>query len=116
MDSVLTAIRTDRPEREHSQGVLAAFSNRQEGHGGAVILTGTAGDGKSYLCGQVWDAMGGSPKVWASNDVYFCLPINLGDRRFTLHVIRDLTALPDTDPGGATKAIGPASGSRHGFV
>ena len=87
-------------EHPLSLEVLAAFSNRQEGHGGAVILTGTAGDGKSYLCGQVWDAIGGSPEVWASNDVYFRLPINLGDRRFTIHVIRDLTALPDTDPGG----------------
>ena len=26
---------------------------------GAVVLTGTAGDGKSHLCGRVWRALGG---------------------------------------------------------
>jgi hypothetical protein len=85
-------------EHPLSRDVLAAFTERQEGHGGAVILTGTAGDGKSYLCYQVWEALGGSSQQWATNDIYFRVPVTLKGREFTLHVIRDLTPLPETDP------------------
>ena len=66
----------------------------------SVILTGTAGDGKSYLCGRVWQDLGGTAATWASDDVYFKLPLTLADRPVTLHVIRDLTALPEEDAYG----------------
>ena len=71
---------------------------------GATVLTGTAGDGKSNLCGQVWRAAGGSAETWASDEVYFAAAMP-GSAK-TLHVIRDLTALPARDPSGryASKA------------
>ena len=34
----------------------------------SVILTGTAGDGKTHLCRQVWKALNGDEKEWASDD------------------------------------------------
>lgn len=73
---------------------------------GAVVLTGTAGDGKSYLCGRVWEVLGGDASAWASNNVYFRMNVSAGGQPRTLHVIRDLTALPDHDPEGryATKS------------
>lgn len=80
--------------------VLSAFSERRPGHGGAIVLTGTAGDGKSYLCYKVWEALGGSPGDWAADDTYFRLPITIKGTPMTLHVIRDLTPLPDADPAG----------------
>lgn len=56
----------------------------------SVILTGTAGDGKTHLCGQVWEKLGGSGKVWHSEDPYISTPIP--GRSATLHVVRDLSA------------------------
>lgn len=72
----------------------------------STVLTGTAGDGKSHLCGRVWNHLGGDAKVWASDDIYFELPLDRCGRKLTLHVIRDLTALPEADPAGryASKA------------
>lgn len=59
----------------------------------SVVLTGTAGDGKTFLCGQVWERLGGDAKEWAGQDTHFKLKIKLpGGRRVTLHVVRDLSA------------------------
>lgn len=65
-----------------------------------IVLTGTAGDGKSHLCGKIWERLGGDASAWASDEIYFQLNASIGDRSFTLHVIRDLTALPDQDEHG----------------
>lgn len=65
-----------------------------------LVLTGTAGDGKSHLCSQVWHQLQGDPGLWASNDVYFQLKPTINGRTYTLHVIRDLTGMPDDDDGG----------------
>lgn len=78
--------------------VLSVFDGTSPPH--PIILTGTAGDGKSHLCGQIWQRLGGQPSAWASDDIYFQLAVTIGDRAFTLHVIRDLTALPDQDERG----------------
>jgi hypothetical protein len=77
--------------------VLSSFSAEAEPVA-AVVLTGTAGDGKSHLCGRVWSTLGGTSTEWASDNVYFQLPITFKGQPAILHVIRDLTALPDKDP------------------
>jgi len=84
--------------------VLAAFDTQTSPQ--SAILTGTAGDGKSHLCGRVWQALGGSAEEWATDEVYFQLPSTVGGQPTLVHVIRDLTALPDKDPKGryTTKA------------
>ena len=65
----------------------------------SVILTGTAGDGKTHLCRQVWENLGGSLKDWKSDDPYVMLTyqhVNKG--KVTVHVIRDLSAwVPQQD-------------------
>ncbi|MBC6606952.1 hypothetical protein H8B13_08995 [Hymenobacter sp. BT188] len=66
--------------------VLACFT---EGTMLSVILTGTAGDGKTHLCSKVWEAMQGDPATWQSNEAYISLTLPTGAR---LHVIRDLSA------------------------
>ncbi len=63
----------------------------------SVILTGTAGDGKSHLCGKIWSVLGGSEEQWNSDDVYHTLEIASDQGTMTVHVIRDLTALPPHD-------------------
>ena len=72
----------------------------------SIMLTGTAGDGKSHLCGRVWQTLGGPPEAWSSDDIYFQLPVAIQGREIVLHLIRDLTALPDYDSAGryASKA------------
>ena len=66
----------------------------------SVILTGTAGDGKSHLCGKIWAIMGGSEEQWNSDDVYYTLDVVRGNETLKVHVIRDLTALPYQDTKG----------------
>lgn len=59
----------------------------------SVILTGTAGDGKTHLCREIWTALEGDQNVWASNDPYLNIVISRGEgSEITLHVIRDLSA------------------------
>ena len=39
----------------------------------SVILTGTAGDGKTHLCRQVWKILKGDDKAWASDNPHLSL-------------------------------------------
>lgn len=71
----------------------------------SVILTGTAGDGKTHLCRQVWNRLGGDQAAWASDNPYLSLKSaypkdraawpNSNDRTLyrevTIHFIRDLS-------------------------
>lgn len=65
-----------------------------------VVLTGTAGDGKSHLCSRIWRALGGSAEEWETDEVYFQLNCTVGGQPSHVHFLRDLTALPDKDPKG----------------
>ncbi len=62
----------------------------------SVVLTGTAGDGKTHLCRRVWEAIGGDQVAWQSPSPYLSTPLpspgeaGVGVR--TLHVVRDLSA------------------------
>jgi hypothetical protein len=78
-ESVLDAFRADSPK---------ALS---------VIVTGTAGDGKSHLCARVWELIGGDAIDWASDDIYYVQQTTIAGRQITVHIIRDLTALPQQD-------------------
>jgi hypothetical protein len=111
-------LNTDPIEFEHPllQKVLAAFTERKAGHGGAIVLTGTAGDGKSYLCYKVWEALGGPLTEWAADDSYFRFPITLQGQQMTLHVIRDLTPLPEIDPAGRYSSKGDLLQSLSGSL
>lgn len=69
----------------------------------SVILTGDAGDGKTFLCGRVWERLGGDPIAWNGKSTHFQLvlpPSASHPDGLTLHVIRDLSAWvpPQGDP------------------
>ena len=57
----------------------------------SVILTGTAGDGKTHLCRQVWNELGGETDKWASDDPYLFLEKEYPTGKKKLHFIRDLS-------------------------
>lgn len=79
--------------------VLGVFRRESE-LPASIILTGTAGDGKSHLCGKIWQILGGDESQWASDDVYHTCAMRRGEVEVSLHVIRDLTAMPQMDPAG----------------
>jgi len=71
----------------------------------SVILTGTAGDGKTHLCRQVWKSLNGEETAWASDDPHLSLNFSYPEdrkswpdskdpglyRTVTVHFIRDLS-------------------------
>lgn len=67
----------------------------------SVVLTGTAGDGKSRLCGRVWQSLGGDERAWGFDDIYHQTRALIAGRERTVGIIRDLTALPELGPYGA---------------
>lgn len=82
------------------QAVLGAFVG-EAASSGVVVLTGTPGDGKSHLAAKIWEALRGDPGAWRSNEIYFTHSLQGHDGMpVRLHVIRDLTALPDEDAQG----------------
>lgn len=59
----------------------------------SVILTGTAGDGKTHLCRGIWERLGGDEHAWATDAAYLTTTIQPGaTSAMTIHVIRDLSA------------------------
>ena len=66
----------------------------------SVVLTGTAGDGKTHLCRQVWEAAGGDATSWQSEEPYLRTTLRQGYGGGPsedgcgpmLHVVRDLSA------------------------
>lgn len=91
-------------EHPFQDDVLACF-DRRSADPISVILTGTAGDGKTHLCRQVWEALSGDSSAWAADDPYLSIRKNYPlDRRtwpdsdnpelfreVTIHFIRDLS-------------------------
>ena len=59
----------------------------------SVIVTGTAGDGKTYQCRETWLALGGTAEEWDNAEKVKQLP--LGARE--LNVIRDLSEFQASD-------------------
>lgn len=90
---------------EHPIQSILVSSFTQTADPVSVILTGTAGDGKTHLCRQVWEALYGNEEEWASNNPYLTLEISPttdqkvssndldrdSPRSLTLHFLRDLS-------------------------
>lgn len=58
----------------------------------SVILTGTAGDGKTFLCARVWEKLHGDATQWNGKATHFQITVNWGGDEVMLHIIRDLSA------------------------
>ncbi|NSY51666.1 hypothetical protein G6M01_24390 [Agrobacterium tumefaciens] len=58
------------------------------------IITGTAGDGKTYHCREVWIELGGDANLWNQGDKVQRL--DLGDGR-SLVIVKDLSELRDEE-------------------
>ena len=60
----------------------------------SIILTGTAGDGKTYLCRMVWEDLGGDADEWNSEKKIRKIFLSNGKE---LVVIKDLSELRDEE-------------------
>jgi hypothetical protein len=56
----------------------------------SIVLTGTAGDGKTHLCRLVWSQLGGTDITWNTAESYISMSVT--ELNLTLHVIRDLSS------------------------
>lgn len=59
---------------------------------GSLLIAGTAGDGKTYHCRGLWNALGGTSKAWA--DARLVKELTLPDGRVAVFV-KDLSELRD---------------------
>ncbi len=81
------------PPRFDTGGTLEAIvDNFRATAPRSVILTGTAGDGKTWLCREVWQALGGSAQEWDGDAKVRTLPLPCGA---TLVVLKDLSEVKD---------------------
>jgi hypothetical protein len=60
----------------------------------SVILTGTAGDGKTYYCREMWLEFGGEIEEWDNDQTIKKLVLNNGK---SLYVVKDLSELAEGD-------------------
>lgn len=77
-------------ESEYLDELVANFKDT---HPKTIILTGTAGDGKTYYCRNIWMQLGGTEEEWKKVNKVGSL--SLGQK--TLYVIKDLSELKDKD-------------------
>lgn len=80
------------------ESLLAAFKSDTPV---SQIITGTAGDGKTYHCREVWSALGGDEAVWNKGEKI--QRIALGAR--TLVIVKDLSELKDDEGAALIEAV-----------
>lgn len=56
-----------------------------------VILTGTAGDGKTFHCRQIWTTLGGDPEHWNAGEKIVSLTLPVSGKALT--IVKDLSEL-----------------------
>src|SRR4051812_8318254 len=74
-------------QHPYQERVLDSF-NQATADPVSVILTGTAGDGKTHLCRQVWKALHRNEDDWLSDSAYLTI---------TFHYPKDRKTWPDDD-------------------
>ncbi len=75
----------EHPERERLNAALDPASGALIN----VVLTGTAGDGKTSLCNEIWERLGGdgSRTAGTNRDDYLVLPVEMEGRTVRVHFI-----------------------------
>ncbi|MEW5552148.1 hypothetical protein ABGT22_19790 [Peribacillus frigoritolerans] len=67
------------------------IENFKSDYPNSIVLTGTAGDGKTFYCREVWFALGGTKEEWDNSKTIKVLPI----KNQLLYVIKDLSELSE---------------------
>jgi hypothetical protein len=90
-----------RPIVLPAQFVQALLDNFRSDDPMSQIITGTAGDGKTYHCREVWTALGGDQLAWNKGAKIHSLQI--GQR--TLVIVKDLSELRDEESAELIVAV-----------
>ena len=56
-----------------------------------ILVTGVAGDGKTYLCRQAWKALDGSEAEWDSKNIVYTSTYTEGGLMRKVVIVKDLT-------------------------
>ena len=84
-----------------AQFLSALLTNFKSDAPVSQIITGTAGDGKTYHCREVWSALGGGDAEWNRGDKI--QRIAVGAR--TLVIVKDLSELKDDEGAALVEAV-----------
>ncbi|MDR7079743.1 hypothetical protein J2Y03_004801 [Neobacillus niacini] len=79
------------PIKVEPQYLSELIANFKTSYPSSVILTGTAGDGKTYYCREVWLALGGDKEEWDNGETIKILQL----KEHSLYVIKDLSELSE---------------------
>jgi len=60
-----------------------------------IILTGTAGDGKTYHCRRIWEHFGGDPQQWRAGEKLLSLLLPTSGK--TIIIVKDLSELTQSE-------------------
>ena len=75
-----------------------------------VILTGTAGDGKTYHCRRIWEHFGGDPEAWKAGEKMVSLPLPASGK--TITIVKDLSELTQSEKDSTIEDLANAVGGK----
>lgn len=82
-----------KPIKVEAEYLPSLIENFKSDSPKSIILTGTAGDGKTFYCREVWLAFGGTLEKWDDSETIKILPL----KNRLLYVIKDLSELSEVN-------------------
>lgn len=77
----------------------------------SVVLTGTAGDGKTYHCRRVFQEFADNPQEWQKGEKIVSLPLSGSGK--TLRIVKDLSELTTTEKNDLLPGFMDAIGDKN---
>lgn len=71
-----------------------------------VILTGTAGDGKTYHCRRIWTDFGGDPEQWKAGEKIVSIALPVSGKSLT--IVKDLSELTQNEKNNLLEGLAKA--------
>lgn len=96
-----------RIEPAYLKKLIANFQDEDPSN---VILTGTAGDGKTYHCRRVWEEFGGEAELWQRGEKIVGLDLPHNGKR--LVIVKDLSELSTREKAGLFPDLVAAASGR----
>ena len=81
-------------------------SNFESANPRNVILTGTAGDGKTYHCRRIWEHFGGNPEKWKAGEKIVSLLLPVSGK--TITIVKDLSELTQSEKDATIEGLAKA--------
>ena len=76
-----------------------------------VILTGTAGDGKTYHCRRIWEHFGGDPEKWKAGEKIISLRLPASGK--TITIVKDLSELTQSEKDATIEDLAKAVAGKN---